>query len=72
MADAPEVAYVVYKDGYHAIVDTNRIKDFSLRSVSDLSKNKEVYWRSDAGGKIEEAVLALRKLHPLIQGRAKQ
>lgn len=54
MPGIPKVAYVVYNDGYRAIVDVKRIKDFSPRTVTDVAKNKKVYWKTEAGGKIEE------------------
>ncbi|KAH7956052.1 hypothetical protein HPB52_005788 [Rhipicephalus sanguineus] len=54
MPGIPKVAYVVYNDGYRGIVDVKRIKDFSPRTVADVAKDKEVYWKTEAGGKIEE------------------
>lgn len=51
---SPKVAYVAYKDGYKAIVGVKQIKDFDPATVEDCHKNKEVYWKSDVEGGVEE------------------
>lgn len=42
----PTLAYVVYKDGASAVVHVSLVKDFEPATVSDVAKNKKVYWRS--------------------------
>ncbi|KAH7980315.1 hypothetical protein HPB49_014761 [Dermacentor silvarum] len=54
MPSTPKVAYVVYKDGYRAIVDIHLVKDFQPLTSEDSAKNKEIYWKCDVDGDIEE------------------
>ncbi|KAH7940609.1 hypothetical protein HPB49_002478 [Dermacentor silvarum] len=54
MPSTPKVAYVVYKDGYRAIVDIHLVKDFQPLTLEDSAKNKEIYWKCDVDGDIEE------------------
>ncbi|KAH7977935.1 hypothetical protein HPB49_003989 [Dermacentor silvarum] len=54
MPSTPKVAYVVYKDGYRAILDIHLVKDFQPLTLEDSAKNKEIYWKCDVDGDIEE------------------
>lgn len=44
----------MYKDGYRAIVDIHLVKDFKPLTLEDCAKNKEIYWKCDVDGDIEE------------------
>ncbi|XP_075733085.1 uncharacterized protein LOC142775528 [Rhipicephalus microplus] len=54
MPEAPKVAYVVYDDGYRAIVSVKLIKDFKPASVADCQKHKEIYWKTNEAGHVDE------------------
>ncbi|KAL3177561.1 hypothetical protein MRX96_039123 [Rhipicephalus microplus] len=54
MPAAPKVAYVVYDDGYRAIVSVKLIKDFKPASVADCQKHKEIYWKTNEAGHVDE------------------
>ncbi|XP_075735376.1 uncharacterized protein LOC142776149 isoform X3 [Rhipicephalus microplus] len=54
MPAAPKVAYVVYDDGYWAIVSVKLIKDFKPASVADCQKHKEIYWKTNEAGHVDE------------------
>ncbi|KAL1475526.1 hypothetical protein MTO96_003561 [Rhipicephalus appendiculatus] len=54
MPAAPKVAYVVHENGYRAIVPVKLIKDIEPITVASCHKNKDVYWKSNLEGDIEE------------------
>ncbi|KAH8009866.1 hypothetical protein HPB51_020658 [Rhipicephalus microplus] len=69
MPAAPKVAYVVYDDGYRAIVSVKLIKDFKPASVADCQKHKEIYWKTNEAGHVDEGyyrgdVVLLGEFHP--------
>ncbi|KAL1485977.1 hypothetical protein MTO96_031610 [Rhipicephalus appendiculatus] len=54
MLAAPKVAYVVYHDGYRAIVSVKLIKNFEPVTVADCHKNQDIYWKNNVDGGVEE------------------